>query len=65
MMTEMEIMVVFPFEDVSEWGSDHTENGGIKRCEVQIVNIDFHQSRESHSRGDQSDSALRTLRISH
>lgn len=33
---------IFPFEDVSEWGSDHAENGGIKGGEVQIVNIDFH-----------------------
>ena len=41
----------FPFENVSEWRSDHTENGGIKRGEVQIVNIDFHQSREKVALG--------------
>ncbi len=45
-MTEMEIMVFFLFEDVSVWRSDHAENGGIKGGEVQIVNIDFHQNRE-------------------
>lgn len=55
---------LFPFEDVSEWESDHAENGGFKGGEVQIVNIDFHQNGESHSHGDQSVSALRTRRIS-
>lgn len=34
-----------PFEDISEQGSDHAENGRIKGGDVQIVEIDFHQNR--------------------
>lgn len=55
-----------PFEDISEQGSDHAENGRIKGGDVQIVEIDFHQNRTNVTlRGAQTACALRTRRIKH
>ena len=42
-MIEMEIMVFFPFEDVSEMSSDHAANEEIKGVDVQIAHSYFDQ----------------------